>query len=164
MRPVPPLAFFLEHTSPPAAAAPHASSAHPAACEREHSVRTYAPNARETQLHVWERSARVPQCEREREREGAQRGWTCVVWLHAPPWETTPSGAGASGVVHACPRVRAHGEHCLSQRTETRWNNKTYVCKYMYNHCNICNIQIKHLQHTSEIGETFRTYICIIGV
>jgi hypothetical protein len=24
---------------------------------------------------------------------------------------------------------------------------------YMYNHCNICNIQIKHLQCTYEIGE-----------
>jgi hypothetical protein len=26
---------------------------------------------------------------------------------------------------------------------------------YMYNHCNICNIQIKHLQHTSKTHEIY---------
>jgi hypothetical protein len=36
--------------------------------------------------------------------------------------------------------------------------------KYVYNHFNICNIQIKHLQHMSEIGETFGTYTCNIHV
>ena len=38
---------------------------------------------------------------------------------------------------------------------------------YVYNHCNICNIQIyfcnihtKHLQHISETSETIKTYAC----
>jgi hypothetical protein len=38
---------------------------------------------------------------------------------------------------------------------------------YLYSHCNICNIliyfcniDIKHLQHTSETFETLETYVC----
>jgi hypothetical protein len=43
-----------------------------------------------------------------REREGAQRTFTYVEPLHAPPWGTTPGGAGASSVARGCPRVRGH--------------------------------------------------------
>jgi hypothetical protein len=35
---------------------------------------------------------------------------------------------------------------------------------YVYNQCNICNIQIKHSLHTSETDEAFGTYtynICV---
>jgi hypothetical protein len=28
----------------------------------------------------------------------------------------------------------------------------------VYGHCNICNIQIKHLQHTFETTKIFKTY------
>jgi hypothetical protein len=35
---------------------------------------------------------------------------------------------------------------------------------YVYGHCNICNIQIKHLQYTFETAEhskhTLVTYVC----
>jgi hypothetical protein len=29
------------------------------------------------------------------------------------------------------------------------------LATYVYSHCNICNIQIKHLQHMPEVDETF---------
>jgi hypothetical protein len=39
------------------------------------------------------------------------------------------------------------------------------IATYVYSHYNICtNIQIKHLQHTFETDETFKTYsynICV---
>jgi hypothetical protein len=30
----------------------------------------------------------------------------------------------------------------------------------MYSHYNICNIQMKHMQHSDEIAETFGTHTC----
>jgi hypothetical protein len=30
----------------------------------------------------------------------------------------------------------------------------------MYNHCNICNIHMKRLQHTYEISKILETYVC----
>jgi hypothetical protein len=52
-------------------------------------------------------------------------------------------------------------KYLLKHTSET---NETFTnirfATYVYRHSNICNIQIKHLQHTSKTVETFETYNC----
>jgi hypothetical protein len=61
------------------------------------------------------------------------------------------------------PNKHTYNVYLKKQMKHLEWTLKTYV----YNHCNMCNIQIyfcnihmKHLQRTSEISETSETYSC----
>jgi hypothetical protein len=56
-------------------------------------------------------------------------------------------------------KTEKHLQHTLAtyvKKTEKHLQHTLAI--YVYEHYNICNIQVKHLQHTFKIAETFETY------
>jgi hypothetical protein len=144
-------------------------SAHTAMREREHNART-PMRAREHSARASIRE-RCP-CERDQmqEREEAQHGYPCVdLTVCSTMGDHTWWCRGAkfyvcwvlarSGALH----VHIHFDQEVLARLDT-----DHTCYNILKHaetietyvCNICNIQIKHLQHTSETGETYTCNIC----
>ena len=57
---------------------------------------------------------------------------------------------------YATPKINTIAT-CLRKQVK---HLKHTLATCVYNHCNICNIDVKHLQHTSEISKTLKTYGC----
>jgi hypothetical protein len=71
---------------------------------------------------------------------------------------------GSAGWVRARKSEHVGSSTCCNLRLKQGETFERYACNNVYSHGNICNIQIKRLQHTYEADEIFRTYTCNIRV